>query len=580
MAKNIIGIDISDASIEAVALEKKQGRFEVEAYSRFRLSPDIVEDGKIIDPTKLKEAIFKTLQNAQPHSLEKYHHVILSVPESRVFSKVFSLPKNLKDKEMMEAIYNQAEGIIPDSFANLVSTFKLLAEKDQNREILFFASPIGVLKDLVGVFKELNMTVEAIVPEALSSFAGLDERFEKNTTLLLDIGARTTIATIFDKNGIRDSININIGGDAINHALMAKLSVSYAIADEKKKQIGLTSVSDGEVMLVIQGQLQPIADELKRFVAYYQESGNQKIEQIVIIGGLAQMKGIDKYFGDNLSLPAGIGESFIANNFLPPELISVKYINALGLARLAYKKPDIDFLPGLAKEESKNNSHQDILSVDNIEPKIAKPNNKFKSILTNKSFFVLLIIIILGILLFVFKDKFYAILNSGDNNVNQAVQPTNDNSVLNLPIKNIDKNFRVGVPADENTQDFILGEYYYVELSQSGSGANYSYDELLDFLDNKAQAEILSNLTKYFSRENYEIIPYILGTEIVKTDILSVDFKPEQSLTVNFKYKFLIFSKLRLAEILTLSGFNVDQNNWPKIAYEIINHSIEAERVS
>jgi len=137
MAKNIIGIDISDASIEAVALEKKQGRFEVSAYSRFRLSPDIVEDGKIIDPTKLKEAIFKTLQNAQPYSLEKHHHVILSVPESRVFSKVFSLPKTLKDKEMMEAIYNQAEGIIPDSFANLVSTFKLLAVKDQNREVLF-----------------------------------------------------------------------------------------------------------------------------------------------------------------------------------------------------------------------------------------------------------------------------------------------------------------------------------------------------------------------------------------------------------------------------------------------------------
>ena len=71
-----------------------------------------------------------------------------------------------------------------------------------------------------------------------------------------------------------------------------------------------------------------------------------------------------------------------------------------------------------------------------------------------------------------------------------------------------------------------------------------------------------------------------MGTEIVKTDILAADFKPEQSLTANFKYQFLIFSKLKLAEILTLSGFNVDQNNWPKIDYEIINHSLEVEKVS
>ena len=93
MAKNTIGIDISDASIEAVALEKKKGHFEVEAYSRFRLSPDIVEDGKIIDVLKLKEAIVKMLQNAQPHSMEKYRRVILSVPESRVFLKSFLCQK-------------------------------------------------------------------------------------------------------------------------------------------------------------------------------------------------------------------------------------------------------------------------------------------------------------------------------------------------------------------------------------------------------------------------------------------------------------------------------------------------------
>ena len=56
MAKNIIGLDISDSSIEALALEKHRGNFTVESYSRFRLSPDIVANGRILDKEKLKRA--------------------------------------------------------------------------------------------------------------------------------------------------------------------------------------------------------------------------------------------------------------------------------------------------------------------------------------------------------------------------------------------------------------------------------------------------------------------------------------------------------------------------------------------
>ena len=53
MAKNVVGIDISDFSIEALALEKKKGGFKVESYARFRLSPEIVDDGRILDKQKL-----------------------------------------------------------------------------------------------------------------------------------------------------------------------------------------------------------------------------------------------------------------------------------------------------------------------------------------------------------------------------------------------------------------------------------------------------------------------------------------------------------------------------------------------
>ena len=47
--KNIIGIDISDFSIEAVLLSKKRNNFKVLSFSRYRLSPDIISDGRILN---------------------------------------------------------------------------------------------------------------------------------------------------------------------------------------------------------------------------------------------------------------------------------------------------------------------------------------------------------------------------------------------------------------------------------------------------------------------------------------------------------------------------------------------------
>ena len=96
----VYGIDISDYSIEALALEKKRASFVVEAYSRFRLSPDIVDDGRVLDRDKLKEVILKLFKNAKPKAFEKSRKVFLSIPESQTFSKVITVPDNIKEKEL------------------------------------------------------------------------------------------------------------------------------------------------------------------------------------------------------------------------------------------------------------------------------------------------------------------------------------------------------------------------------------------------------------------------------------------------------------------------------------------------
>lgn len=543
MAKNVIGIDIADFSMEAVVLAGGRGGFDVDAYARFRLSPDIVEDGAILNKDKLKESLLKLFKNAHPGPLE-HKKVFLSVPESKVFTKVLSLPKELKDRALMEAARHRAEELIPELSDNLVLAMKTLSVSGDSQEIFYAAAELYVVRDLISVFTELGMEVEGITTEALSSFAGLDDKFKKTITLLLDMGSRTTIASIFDSQGIRDSININIAGNNIIEALAKKLKISHLVAEEKMKQVGLTATGKGEVMLVIQGQLQPVADELKKFISYYEESNNQKIEQIVLIGGLAQMQGIDKYFGDNLSKPAYLGQPFVHTKIR--DINSTKYINALGLAKLAQHKPEINFLDHLPSQEEETHQKSDLKEASDKSPVSQKePVNKFRQILKNIYLWLGLGIVILASLAFVFRGSLV-------NFYNHIFNKTATIGIIEQ--QPVPQSFQQAVTIVESARDdvgdYVLGEIFYVQDSALISDTAADYEEVVTNLEANYDRFDLANLNSQYGQAGYYIVPQILGAEVTATEPIEERFVPGEPLTTEISYKFVRFAEAKIKDFL------------------------------
>lgn len=566
MAKNIIGIDISDFSIEAVVLGGGRGGWQVEAYSRFRLSPDIVDNGVILDKNKLKEALQTLFKNAKPRPLE-HKKVFLSIPESKVFSKILSLPKDLKDKALLEAAKHKAEELIPEALDNLVTATKVLTTNGDSKEVFYTAAELPIVKGLLETFKELNIEVVGITTEALSSFAGLDDKFKKTTTLLLDLGSRTTIASIFDNKGIRDSININIAGNNIIDALAKKLQVSHLVAEEKMKQVGLTSAGKGEIMLVIQGQLQPIADELKEFIKYYEETNNKAIEQIVLIGGLAQMQGIDKYFGDNLNKPASLGEAFLHSKIA--DINSTTYINALGLAKLAQQKSEINFLEHLIKESKDPKSS--VGNRDDAENNVVinKDSSKLKKIFKNIYVLIALGIIILAILGFVFKDQ----LATFYNNIN------NKEIINEVPEGKAEYNFKQTVIISDIVRDdvktYLGGELFYVPSAVTVDSIDLTYIETINNLESDFDSFDLTTLNGQYAKDGYYIIPQILSAEVMETNPAESDFIAGMPLTADINYSFMAFSKSEMQSFL-VGILGVDSlADIKNLEYSFLHNSID-----
>ena len=443
----------------------------------------------------------------------------------------------------------------------MTAIIKVLSEKNDQKQVCYVAAETEVLQEFVDVFKELDIEIAGITTETTSSFNGLKKDKDKKNTLLLDLGASTTIASVFSEEGLGSSININIGGNNITEAIAQKLNITHSKAEQKKVKNGLTSTESGEIMLISQGQLQPLVDELKIFVNFWQTSTGLVIERVVLIGGLSQMKGADKYFGDNLNLPTKIGEPFIDKSSLPAKLEFSKYINVLGLARLAQQEAEVDFYKKLPKDFGKKTDlGQTVLVKENVFKKFLRIINPLNLLVVfkNKYFVVVLALAVLAVVGFLFKDRLWP--EPGPISVEQLIIISNDETKI--------------------AENFVGGEYFdfrvfkfYDTATDSELPADYvdNFANTLKRLEANANAKVES-LIKEYNPEDFYVLPRVISYEIISTKPTAEDYQPGQELKADFNYVFMMVSEEEIKKIL-VAEYPELTNKINTLAYEVVVYS-------
>jgi len=257
LPNHAIGLDISDASIEALEIKKKFGKIVVNAFGRKKLEKGIIVNCHIHEKEKLAKVIKDLLVSAQPKRFST-KNVILSIPESKTFIHVFQLPSVISEKNIGESIQYEAEQTIPLSFDQVYHDYQIVTKGKEYQEVLY----VACFKDVVDDYREVvNMAgLNPVIFEAEStSLARSLVRDTEGTALIADIGAHTTIVTIYDNYGIRYSHNIAVGGDIFTEKIAESLKVTNKEAERLKRAIGLIKER-------IKGKeffnLEPLAQEL------------------------------------------------------------------------------------------------------------------------------------------------------------------------------------------------------------------------------------------------------------------------------------------------------------------------------
>jgi len=251
--KPVIGLDISDNSIEAVQLGKSGGKIKIVAYARTKLSSGIIDNGKIKHVEQLITEIKRLIASAAGQKFNT-KNVVLSLPESRLYVHIFSVAKGLKGDKLDQEIEKEAANLIPTPLDDLYWDQRIVSHDKNQQKVLFVAAPVDLVDQLVEAVSQAGLKPVAIDYESASLAASLipetPEKEGKGAVMLLDIGARTTGLSIYDNGAIQSTFNIKIAGNKITQELVKQAGLTEPQASKIKSTSGLDEKKSKHVSII------------------------------------------------------------------------------------------------------------------------------------------------------------------------------------------------------------------------------------------------------------------------------------------------------------------------------------------
>lgn len=351
---NVIGLNFSDSSIEAV--EMKRGflsNTKIVAMNRAELPEGAIINGVIKQREVVSKVVRGVLAQATPTPMSA-NSVAMAIPESQVFSRVMIFDGKFSHQEVKHKLQAQLPSYIPFEIKDITFDYILIHTSDASTEVMVVAVPLAILKEYVELARGLQLSISAIELESISSArAVLPDALSGGTTAVIDIGARTTIVSFFYNRQLNFTFNIPVAGNHLTKYLMKNLKLPEVEAERTKQHIGLVRGTNDDVVTHLEHIFEPIVAKLVEAIEYYQHTHVQTpVQQLILMGGTAQLPGIEEYFTQKVALPSVRGSvlpKYLKNSIVDhgenPQLL---FANAIGLAVGSVNKsagvPEINFL--------------------------------------------------------------------------------------------------------------------------------------------------------------------------------------------------------------------------------------------
>lgn len=342
--KPIFGFDIGFSSLKVMQIEPrgKTGQ-RVTGYGVIPFEKDAIKDGVIITPEKIAGSAQELFSKHLVGDITT-NRVVMAVPAAHTFTRTLSLPQ-LAQKDLAEAVRLETEQYVPVAIDQLYYDHTVINRSEKGLELIMVAIPKKITDSYIRLAQLMGLEVVAL-DTTIGASGRLFLQAERSDvpTILIDLGSLSSDITIYDKTLIVTG-TVPGGGDSFTQAIANKLSVSHEEAHIIKTKYGMgLSKKQQEISEVLKPIIEQMLKEIRRMIRYYEErSGSQqKIAQVITMGGGANMPGLSEYMTDLLRLPVRMCDPWQHFDFhglqAPNTVEKSMYVTVAGLSLINPKE--------------------------------------------------------------------------------------------------------------------------------------------------------------------------------------------------------------------------------------------------
>lgn len=324
---SILGVDIGTTAIKIVEIipgsqEKKP---ELKNYGILTTYGHLDRPNSALQANALKIAEKETADLLKKLVAEiefSTKDAIASISPFSVFIALLEMPV-MPDADLQKTMSFQIRQHIPLPLQEVAVEWSKVGERESDdgikQQILLIAIPNEIIKRYRNIFNLAGLNLKFLEIESLSLIRALVGN-DPTTTLIADIGGRSTNIVIVDKGFLKVSVYTDFAGASLTSAIANGLGINMKRAEELKKTKGLKAGAGQEELSTLPlPYLDAIIREIQKAKNNFEITQGKKVEKLIFCGGGAKLAGINEYVEKQIGMAAISGNALL-NIIYPPQI--------------------------------------------------------------------------------------------------------------------------------------------------------------------------------------------------------------------------------------------------------------------
>jgi len=309
----LIGLDITTSSVKLIELLDTGRGYRVESFAAEPTPPNAINDKAIVDA----EAVGEAVRRAVKRSGTKAREAAVAISGDAAITKVIQMPKNLGDADLEGQVELQADQYIPFPMEEVSFDYEIIGESERDPDmvdVLLVATRTENVDQRQAAVQAAGLMarvvdVEAFAVEnacALLTHQMPDGGIEKFIAIV-DFGASTTTFSVLHNLKVIYTRDFAFGGQQLTEEIMRTYGLSLEDAGRAKKEGGLPSNYQPEVLDAFMDDMsQQVSRSLQFFLA--SGTGRDQPDQVLVCGGCANIPGVADVIGSRIGIATEIGD--------------------------------------------------------------------------------------------------------------------------------------------------------------------------------------------------------------------------------------------------------------------------------